>query len=114
GRGAPGALPGGVTPDRRPPSPPPPSRPRLVRELRQSAAARRLDGTSDADLLERFRADSDPDAFEAIVRRYGPCVLSACRKVLPSAADVEDAFQATFIVLLQKAPSIRRRQALGG
>ena len=60
---------------------------RLVRELRQSAAGRRLDGTPDADLLERFRADSDPDAFEAIVRRYGPCVLSACRKVLPSAAD---------------------------
>jgi RNA polymerase sigma factor (sigma-70 family) len=87
---------------------------RLVRELRQSAAGRRLDGTPDADLLERFRADGDPEAFEAIVRRYGPGVLSACRRVLSSSADVEDAFQATFLVLLRNALSIRRRQALGG
>jgi RNA polymerase sigma factor (sigma-70 family) len=87
---------------------------RLVRDLRQTAEARQLNGTSDADLLERFRADGDTAAFEAIVRRHGPGVLSACRKVLSSPADVEDAFQATFLVLLRSAPSIRRRQALNG
>jgi RNA polymerase sigma factor (sigma-70 family) len=87
---------------------------RLVRELRQTAGARHLDAAPEAELLERFQRDGDPEAFEAIVRRYAGCVLSASRKVLSSGADVEDAFQATFLVLLQSANSIRRRQALGG
>jgi RNA polymerase sigma factor (sigma-70 family) len=87
---------------------------RLVRQLRQTAGARNLDAAPEAELLERFQRDGDPEAFEAIARRYAGCVLSACRKVLSSGADVEDAFQATFLVLLQSANSIRRRQALGG
>jgi RNA polymerase sigma factor (sigma-70 family) len=87
---------------------------RLVRQLRQTAGARQLDGSTDAELLQRFQADGDPEAFETIVRRYGASVLSACRKVLSSEADVDDAFQATFLVLLQNGNSIRQRQALGG
>ncbi len=87
---------------------------RLVRQLRRTAGAQQLDVAADADLLQRFRADGDPEAFEAIVRRYGPCVLSRCRKVLSSQADVEDAFQATFVTLLQNARCIRQPQRLGG
>jgi RNA polymerase sigma factor (sigma-70 family) len=86
----------------------------LVRQLRRPAADRHHDDTSAAELLERFQTTGDRDAFEAIVRRYGPGVLSACRNVLSSDADVEDAFQATFVILLRQAKRIRQRQALGG
>jgi RNA polymerase sigma factor (sigma-70 family) len=86
----------------------------LVRQLRQSAAARPLDRSSDAELLEQFHRDGDPEAFATIVRRHGRGVLCTCRKVLSSEADVEDAFQATFVVLFQNARSIRQRQTLGG
>ena len=58
-----------------------------------------LDG--DAALLDRIRAVRDPAAFEAVVRQHGPAVLAACRKVLADPADVDDAFQATFLVLLR-------------
>src|SRR5262249_52967043 len=69
---------------------------------------------SDAELLERFVVVRDEAAFAALVRRYGGLVLAACRRVLAEPADVEDAFQATFLVLVRKAPSIRRHQAVGG
>ena len=68
----------------------------LVRNLRQTVEAFRLDSLSDADLLERFRNHTDAAAFETIVRRHGERVLAACRKVLSDSADVEDAFQATW------------------
>ncbi len=86
----------------------------LVCRLRQSAQPRQHDLDSDAELLERFRVESDPEAFAAIVRRHGGGVLSACRKVLSCEADVEDAFQATFLVLLRNSRSIRQGQALAG
>jgi RNA polymerase sigma factor (sigma-70 family) len=86
----------------------------LVRHLRRATGATHFDESADAELLERFRADGDTQAFEAIVRRHGAGVLSACRKVLASEADVEDAFQATFLVLFQHARTIRSRQSLGG
>jgi RNA polymerase sigma factor (sigma-70 family) len=87
---------------------------RLVRQLRQTADARPSDRSSDTELLQRFQQHRDPDALETIVRRYGSRVLSACRKVLAGEADVEDAFQATFVILFQHAHSIRQGQALGG
>src|SRR5439155_12116175 len=52
-------------------------------------------------------------AFERLVWRHGPAVLAACRKVLSVEADAEDAFQATFLALLQGARSIRQRNAVG-
>jgi RNA polymerase sigma factor (sigma-70 family) len=69
---------------------------------------------SDAELLERFLTARDETAFAALVRRHGGLVLAACRRVLSDPADVEDAFQATFLILLRKAASIRRSQAVGG
>ena len=64
--------------------------------------------SSDADLLGRFVATRDSAAFSALVRRHGPTVLAACRQVLRQESDVEDAFQATFLVLFKNADSIRR------
>jgi RNA polymerase sigma factor (sigma-70 family) len=86
----------------------------LVQKLRRTVEAYRLGALPDAELLERFRRTTDPAAFEAIVRRHGDRVLAACHKVLSDPADVEDAFQATFVVLLREARSVRKREALGG
>jgi len=70
-------------------------------------------GLSDAELLERFVLRRDAAAFEVLVWRHGPMVLGVCRHVLRHEHDAEDAFQATFLVLVRKAGSIGKRQAVG-
>lgn len=69
---------------------------------------------SDAELVRGYIGHRDRAAFEAIVRRHGPMVLGVCRRLLRNAADADDAFQATFIVLLRKAQSLRRPERLAG
>jgi RNA polymerase sigma factor (sigma-70 family) len=72
---------------------------------------------SDADLLTRFhmaRGDAASEAaFEAIVARHGPMVLGVCRRVLGDVHDAADAFQATFLILARKAPTVRVEGSLG-
>lgn len=68
---------------------------------------------SEDQLLERFLVRGDEAAFEAILRRHGPMVIGVCRRLLSDPHDVEDAFQATFLVLVRKAGSIRDRDVLG-
>jgi RNA polymerase sigma factor (sigma-70 family) len=68
---------------------------------------------TDCYLLDRFTAQGDEAAFTELVRRYGALVLSVCRRVLRHEQDAEDAFQATFLVLVRKAGSIRRRESVG-
>jgi RNA polymerase sigma factor (sigma-70 family) len=70
-------------------------------------------GLTDGQLLESFLARREEAAFEALVRRHGPMVLSVCRRVLRHAQDAEDAFQATFLVLVRKAASIQPRELVG-
>jgi len=69
---------------------------------------------SDGDLVQRFAHTSDAAAFEAIVRRHGPMVLGVCQRVLRHGADADDAFQATFAVLVRKAGSLSRPERLAG
>jgi RNA polymerase sigma factor (sigma-70 family) len=70
-------------------------------------------GLTDAQLLTRFVAERDEGAFASLVDRHGPLVLGVCRRVLRDHHDAEDAFQATFLALARKAPSLRRRAAVG-
>jgi RNA polymerase sigma factor (sigma-70 family) len=83
----------------------------------------RIGTMSDEQLLEQFavrRAEAVEAsqaaecAFEAIVIRHGPMVLAVCRRVLRDPHEVEDAFQATFLILARRAGSIRKRGVLGG
>jgi len=69
-------------------------------------------GLGEVQLLERFIERRDEVAFEALLARHGPMVLGVCRQVLHDPHQVEDAFQATFLVLVHRAGSIRRRERL--
>jgi RNA polymerase sigma factor (sigma-70 family) len=79
-------------------------------------------GLTDAQLLERFttrcaasvdaRGDAE-SAFEVLVARHGPMVLGVCRRALTDPNEVEDAFQATFLVLVRRAKSVRVDDSLG-
>jgi RNA polymerase sigma factor (sigma-70 family) len=70
-------------------------------------------GLSDAHLLERWTLCRDEVAFELLLRRHGPMVFAVCRRLLASAQDAEDAFQATFLILVRRANAIRKHTALG-
>jgi RNA polymerase sigma factor (sigma-70 family) len=67
---------------------------------------------ADGQLLERFVNRSDEEAFAQLVHRHGPMVLGVCRHILRQEQDEEDAFQATFLVLVRRAGAIRSAEAL--
>ena len=68
---------------------------------------------TDQTLLEQFVTQKQESAFQAILERHGPMVLGMCRRLLPHSQDADDAFQATFVALAQKASSIRDAKTLG-
>ena len=73
---------------------------------------------TDGQLLERFLARDDPAAaeaaFAALVDRHGSMVLGVCRRELGDVHDAHDAFQATFLVLVSKAATLRHWDTVGG
>jgi RNA polymerase sigma factor (sigma-70 family) len=83
----------------------------LLRHVRRLSGAER---GSDSELLSRFATDRDERAFAALVDRHGPMVWGLCRRLLPNTTDAEDAFQATFLILVRKAGRIDRPELLGG
>src|SRR5262249_35748993 len=84
----------------------------LIDHLRAIIGPSNADTLTDAQLLERFISQRDEVAFELIVRRYGSLVMRVCRRILPARHDAEDAFQATFLVLVRKARSIGKRESV--
>jgi HlyD family secretion protein len=94
----------------------------LLGQVRTLFGAGTVTGLSDAQLLERFRSRSAlaiedtraaEAAFEVLVARHGPMVLGVCRRALADPGDVEDAFQATFLILVRRAGSVRAGDSLG-
>ena len=83
---------------------------RHIRTLASKADAERL---SDRELLTRFTAERDEAAFANLVHRHGPMVHAVCHRVLRHAQDAEDVFQATFLVLAQKASALRWQESVG-
>ena len=81
---------------------------RLTRRM----AAETLGELTDRQLLERLLAAQDEAVFEALVLRHGPMVYRVCWRVLQQAEDAEDAFQATFLLLARKLPTVRKRDSL--
>jgi RNA polymerase sigma factor (sigma-70 family) len=84
----------------------------VLRQIDRLFGEGTLTGLGDGQLLERYLTRRDEDAFEAIVDQHGPMVLGLCRRMLRDPRDIEDAFQATFLVLVRKAPAIRDRALL--
>jgi RNA polymerase sigma factor (sigma-70 family) len=67
---------------------------------------------SDTELLRSFVAESREAAFVELMRRHGPMVMGVCRRTLREGHDAEDAYQATFLLLVQKSAAIRRPERL--
>src|SRR5262245_21964485 len=84
----------------------------VLAHIRKRIAARDQDALSDRDLLNRFLKDRDEAAVTVLVERHGAMVLGICRRVLGHAHDAEDACQATFLVLVRRAASVRKKESL--
>jgi RNA polymerase sigma factor (sigma-70 family) len=85
----------------------------VLHHLRKAVLTGKGGDLTDAQLLDCYLTGHEEAAFEALVRRHGPMVLGVCRRVLGNAHDAEDAFQATFLVLVRKAATIRPRERVG-
>ncbi|MBV8430290.1 MAG: sigma-70 family RNA polymerase sigma factor, partial [Solirubrobacterales bacterium] len=85
----------------------------LLQFIRRVAEDQRVLGLPDRELHRRFQDQQDQAAFQALLRRHGPMVLGVCRRVLGDRHEAEDAFQATFLVLVRKAASVVPRDMVG-
>ncbi|HEV3448193.1 MAG TPA: sigma-70 family RNA polymerase sigma factor, partial [Gemmataceae bacterium] len=84
----------------------------LVRHIRHLAGDLSDAEPSDQVLLNRFLTQRDEAAFAVLVERHGPMVRGVCRRLLGKSPEVDDAFQATFLILICKARSIRKAESL--
>jgi DNA-directed RNA polymerase specialized sigma24 family protein len=84
----------------------------FVQRLRQTVQRHGF-GLTDGQLVDSFVHQKDAAALTALVRRHGPMVWGVCCRLLRSHHDAEDAFQATFLVLVQKAATLPDKKMVG-
>jgi RNA polymerase sigma factor (sigma-70 family) len=87
--------------------------PRIAGLCRRTARLLDRPQAPDAALLARVARDADPAAFAELLARHGPAVWAACRRAARTAADAEDVFQATFLVLARDAARVRAASSVG-
>jgi RNA polymerase sigma factor (sigma-70 family) len=85
----------------------------LLHRLRRTAVLEAAGDLTDGQLLGMYVSRRNEAAFETLIRRHGPMVLGVCRRLLPNEHDAEDAFQATFLVLVRKASSVQPPDKVG-
>src|SRR5262249_47725968 len=85
----------------------------VVRHLRRAVLLRDGGGLTDGQLLESFLASGEEAACESLVRWHGQMVLVVCLRDLRDGHEAEDAFQATFLVLVRKAGTVVPRELVG-
>lgn len=85
----------------------------FLRRLRHALDSPAADGASDGALLERYAHRQEEAAFAELLERHGPMILGVCRRYLGNSPDADDAFQATFLVLVRKAGSIAKSESIG-
>jgi RNA polymerase sigma factor (sigma-70 family) len=90
-----------------------PSEHRYIREIDRLFEEGTILGLDENALLARAVSSRDQPALEALVERHGPMVLGVCRRLLANPHDVDDAFQATFLILVRRARALGDRHRLG-
>ncbi len=89
----------------------------VIRDFQALFELGTLAGKADGELLELFQSSGGAaaeQAFETLVRRHGPMVLRVCRNQLGDESDVQDAFQATFLVLVRRRGSLPGLRSVSG
>ncbi len=85
----------------------------VMQYVRRAAFREQSGEWTDGRVLQRFLADHDEAAFETLISRHGTMVWGVCQRILHHSQDAEDAFQATFLVLVRKANSLLERDNIG-
>jgi DNA-directed RNA polymerase specialized sigma24 family protein len=84
----------------------------LLDFLRKTCAREELHHLTDSQLLKLFSTERHEAAFAVLMHRHGPLVVGVCKRVLGDSHSVEDAVQATFVVLARRARTIKQPERL--